>query len=373
MEFKSVSVNNCYILRNEVFDNSFFTYINAKAIYSASIFHLAFFKGNIKLLPEKTIKEYEQSLIRLYRLNSPYLYIPFEINFHEDKLYQSYYESDHFPLSLWLEEKNLIPFNIFIRIMEDVLFALKILENIGISHLFLTPEEILVPLQWTASSHVKLYNVEINLIVSSLMNDTEIHNYRKIYYRNKITGKQNFKISEDIYSFGKIMNHLASFCNFIDDKSKNKIHDILNNILTNSNKFDSIEEVIVLFDDYFSEKNRRNILGDKEIIYKYSGQAEFVIPEFNEWQEEAELELLSENTEKELITPNRKIKNHSLLKSFTAVFKRFFSSKRKNITVSNTLKDYTKHQRIITPETEIKKTDLQKSNSSLNNNNRNAE
>ena len=375
MDFKSVSVNNCYILRDEIFDNRFFTYINSKAVYSASIFHLAFFKGNINLLSKEVIKEYEQLIIKLYRLNSPYLYIPFEINIHEDKLYQSYYESDHFPLSVWLEEKKLIPFEIFIRIMEDILFALHTLAKNGISHLFLTPEEILLPLQWTKSNHVKLYNVGINLLISALMNDTEINNYRKIYYSNKITDKLNFKISDDIYSFGKIMEHLASFCNFIDDKLKNKIQDITTNILTNSNNFNSIEEVIVLFDDYFSETNRKNILGDKEIDYKYSGQAGFVIPEFNEWKEEAELELLPENIKNKSSAPQRKILKHSLLNSVSAVFIRFFSRKKKRKTVSNTLNDYTELQRVIPPETELKKTDLQKSNSSVkvdfNNNKKN--
>ena len=297
MNFKSVSVNNCYILRDEIFDNRFFTYINAKAIYSASIFHLAFFKGNIKLLPDSTIREYEQSLIRLYRLNSPYLYIPFEINFHEDKLYQSYYESDHFPLSVWLEERNLIPFDIFIRIIEDILFALKILEKNGISHLFLTPEEILIPLQWTTSNHVKLYNVEINLIASSLMNDEEIRNYRNNYYKNntiKKTDKLLLNISEDLYSFGIIANKLFTFCNFNDDETKNKLQKILNNIINNTNNFNSIEDVISLFDDFFSGTNRQNILPYKTGITTYSDQAGFIIPEYNEWHEEAKLESLSE-------------------------------------------------------------------------------
>jgi len=355
MDFKSVSVNNCYILRNEVFDNQFFTYMNAKAIYSASIFHLAFFKGNIKLLPDSTIKEYEQSLIRLYRLNSPYLYIPFEINFHEDKLYQSYYESDHFPLSLWLEEKSLIPFDIFIRIIEDILFALKILEKNGISHLFLTPEEILIPLQWTASNHVKLYNVEINLIVSSLMNDEEIRNYRNNYYKNntiKKTDKLSLNISEDLYSFGIIANKLFAFCTFNDDETKNKLQNIFNSIIKNTNNFNSLEEVISLFDDYFSETNRNNILPNNDIVNTYAGQAGFILPEYNEWHEEAELELLPENIENKSNATFRKIKKQSLFNSVSAVFKRFFFRKKKKETVSNTLKEYTELQSVITPEAE---------------------
>jgi len=358
MDFKSVSVNNCYILRNEVFNNRFFTYINAKAVYSASIFHLAFFKGDIKLLPKDIIKEYEQLIIRLYRVNSPYLYIPFEINFHEEKLYQSYYESDHFPLSLWLEEKNLIPFDIFIRIMEDVLLALQTLEKNGISHLFLTPEEILVPLQWTASNHVKLYNVGINLLVSSLMDDNEIHNYKKNYYKDntkKSEDKLIFNISDDLYSFGKIMNQLASFCNFNDDKSKIKIQNILNTILSNSNNFNSIEEVISLFHDYFSENNRQNILPDKSSIPTYSGQASFIVPEFNEWHEEAELESLSEINYEGSNVSVKKIEKKSFYNSITAIFKRFFSRKLKKKSVSLTLNEYT----------ESKKTASEKSNGTI--------
>jgi len=344
MEFKSVSVNNCYILKHEVFDNRFFTYINAQAIYSASIFHLAFFKGNIKLVPEEVIKKYEQLLIKLYRLNSPYLYIPFEINFHEDKLYQSYYESDHFPLSVWLEEKSLIPFDIFIQIMEDILTGLNILENTGISHLFLTPEEILVPLQWTGNNHVKLCNVGINLLVSSLMNDSEVNSYRKNYYNNnskRITNELILNISDDIYSFGKIMNQLASFCKFTDDKSKTQIQDILKNILNNFNNFNSIQEIISLFDDYFSKTNRQNILQGKTDSTTYSDQAGFIIPEYNEWHEEAELESLSEIKEVHSNKTVSKTEKQSLYSSITTIFKRLFSRKIKKKSVSTTLNKYT--------------------------------
>lgn len=333
MDFKSVSVNNCYILGDEVFNTLFFTYIHAKAIYSASIFHLAFFKGDINSIHEDVIRAYEKFSMSLYQFNSPYLNIPFEINFHEKKMYQSYYESDHFPLSLWIEEKSLIPFNILIKIMEDTLKGLEALEKTGHSHLFLTPEEILIPLQWTNDNYVKIYNIGINSLAHALLNDKEIVEYRKNYKLNngKTVEKDLIKdISEDLYSYGKIMSVIVSLCDFGSNDYKTVLLEKLNLLITKPKSFTCINDAITLFDDFFIEKNKRFELPDKLSDYTYAGQASFNIPEYNDWQEEAVLEPLNDN--KELQDENRSRTRSKgggdFYKLILAFFSKLFSGKK---------------------------------------------
>ncbi len=346
MKFKSVSVNNCYILDEEVFDNTFFTYLNAKAIYSASVFHLAFFKGNITLLTEEEIKNYEKLSIDLYRLNSPYLYIPFEINFHENILYQTYYESDHFPLSLWIEEKSLIPFNILIKIIEDILKAFIVLEKAGHSHLFLTPEEILIPLQWKDDTHVKLYNLGINSIVKSVLSEKEIETYRNNYSKSsKLSVETQLvkNISYDIYSFGKILNVILPLCNFNNEKDKKIIKDNINLLTSNPDSFKSMNDVLDLFEYFLKEKNKQQTLNDNKIDYTYTGQASFDILEFNEWKEEAELVPLPEEDKEESqiknLDKNTDFKHKSsIFKTVSSIFFNFFT--RKNNQVSKTMTDF---------------------------------
>jgi len=350
MDFESVSVNNCYILRDEVFENKFFKYINAKAIYSASIFHLAFFKGNINIVPEEQMKDYEKLSIVLYRLNSPYLYIPFEIDYHENLMYQSYYESDHFPLSVWIEEKSLIPAKILFNIIEDILQGLKILESTGHSHLLLTPEEILVPLQWKTNSHVKLYNIGLNSIVFSLLNDKEINEYRHnfVYKTNKpLENKLITNIKEDIFSFAKIISIIIPLCNFENNTDKLSLQNILNNLIKKIDTFSSFDEVILLFNIFFKEENRKFDLPTANIDFSYTDKADFKIPEFNEWKEEAVLEPYigdeksdgnTKKTDDEI--PIKKKKGKPFLKSLSSIFSRFFSREKKSISVSKTMEEY---------------------------------
>jgi len=375
MNFKSVSVNNCYILDKEVFNNPFFSFLNAKAIYSASIFHLAFFKGDTALLTKEEIKQYEIFTINLYRLNSPYLYIPFEINYHENYLYQSYYESDHFPLSVWIEEKNLIPFNIFIQIIEDILKALNTLEKMGHSHLFLTPEEILIPLQWKEDTHVKLYNIGLNSIVHSVFDKHKIGEYRNNYYKGSTGSVENKlikNISEDLYSFGNILNRILPLCNFNNDKDKLIIKAYINRLIENPESFNSIEEVMLLFNSYFVENNKPQTLNSKTIDYSYTGQASFDIPEFNDWQEEAELEPLPEQDlpVNEIKSVPETIKKSSILKSVSTFLSNLFSRKNKDKYVSKTLLDFTEESNISNKknkhEEKVNSTDISKNISGEN-------
>ena len=347
MEFKSVSINNCYILQDEVFSNQFYTYINAKAVYSASIFHLAFFKGDISLINEDVLKKYQKFNNDLYLLNSPNLYIPFEVNFHENSLYQAYYESDHFPLSLWIEEKSLIPFNIFIQIMEDTLYGLRILEKAGHSHLFLTPEEILVPLNLNLNKHVKLDNIGLNSIIHSLFNTKEIENYRKKYYRKgtKSVEKMLLKnISEDIFSFGNIINQIIPLCIFDNENNKILIQDKINQLINKPDSISSIDEVIDLFVNFF-ETTRPHLLPDQQFNYKYTGQASFDIPDYDDWQEEAVLEPYNEDEDPiENIDKKTLYKqNITFLKSIASVFSKLFFKRKKIVNVSATLNEYANH------------------------------
>lgn len=343
MEFKSVSVNNCYILGEEVFDTRFFTYFNAKAIYSASIFHLAFFKGKIQKLDKEKLRAYEKLSIDLYRLNSPYLYIPFEINYHEDVLYQSYYESDHFPLSLWLEEKSLIPFDILIQLMEDVLNGLKSLEKVEHSHLFLTPEEILIPLHWKAENCIKIYNIGLNSVVHSILNDNEIYKYRNIYYQKKenpIEHKLIKNISDDLYAFGKIINKIIPICKFNNDSDQNIIQESLNKIIDNPDSFKSIDEAKELFKVYFDNRIPSKTLTNNSIDYTYIGQASFDIPEFDEWTVEAELEPFIEEEEDSKNIINKDLNKKSIFKSLSSIFINFFKGKKRSKFTSKTMVDY---------------------------------
>ncbi len=368
MDFNSVSVNNCYILRDEIFDTKFFTYINSKAIYSASIFHLGFFKGDISLLSEEKLKEYEKLSINLYRLNSPYLYIPFEVDYHENILYQSYYESDHFPLSVWIEEKSLIPYNIFIRIIEDIIYGLQVLETAGHSHLFLTPEEILIPLQWKPGSHVKLYNVGLNSIVSTVLSEKEIKEYRNIfvnYDNNKIVESELIKnLPEDIFAFAKIINSIIPLCNFETEEDKIFIQNIIDKLIKKPEFYNSISEIITLFESIFTKSDKKSTLPEKPLDYSYTGQASFEIPEFNEWQEEAVLEPFNDEEaditdieEKSIITEKiLQNKRPKILNSVASIFIKLFSKKKKSNSASNTLNEYADklNETIITDNTVTK-------------------
>ncbi len=346
MNFNSASVNNCYIIDKKIFENTFFIFMNAKAVYSASIFHLAFFKGDINSLTDIQLKNYEMLSIDLYRMNSPYLYIPFETNFHENILYQSYYESDHFPLSLWLEEKRLIPFNILIQIIEDTLNGLNALENAGHSHLFLTPEEILIPLQWKEDTNVKLCNIGINSIVNSLLSENEIINYRNFYSKsNNISFETNLvkNLSDDIYAFGKILIKISSLCNFNNVSDKNIITKNINMLIDNPESFKTIDDVTALFELFFIGNNKPKNVFDKNFNSTYTDQASFDIPEYNNWKEEAVLEpiILPEVDKKESIIQKNNIgsKIHfRLLHTLPSIIS-FFSRRRKRKDTSKHISD----------------------------------
>jgi hypothetical protein len=369
MEFKSNSVNNCYILGNELFENFFFTNIQAKAIYSASIFHLAFLKGDILSLEKKVLEQYQKISIDFYRMNSPYLKIPFEINFHEDKLYQAYYESDHFPLSVWLEEKQLIPFDLYLSIMEEILLGLKALNSLGYSHSFLTPEEILLPLEWNSKTHVKLTNIGISTIVPSFLSKKEILKYRDSYFKESLfPATTSLSVKEDLYSFGVIMGKLLLICDSSIEGNKDTIQSYLDSLLDKDNSFNSIDEVLDLFEDIFKIYRKSFIIPKKDTSIDYTGRASFDIPEFNEWREEGELLPFEETTENSRLKKNEILKNrvsfYTRISNFISGF--FNSMRNKN--------DYNRNNMPSIPGekfTEIKDNNVNekiKTNSSVKNN-----
>ena len=334
MKFKSVTINNCYILGDQIYENSFFLFKEAKAVYSASVFHLGFLKADVDKIPQKILEQYEKSIIQLYRLNSPYLNIPFEINFHEERLYQSYYESDYFPMSLWFEEKSLIPYTIFLRVLKDILYGLRDLGKSGYSHQFLTPNEILIPLKYGKFSHAKLTNIGICNLAVNIMTDKEIRDYRNDYIRNHSKTDNNrsaFNMSEDLYSFGIIMNKLLLICDSTSDNKKEVIREKLDRFINNPDSFNSIDDAIEFLEDNLEEIQHIESRSEEYQNVNYSGRAAFNILEYEEWKEEAVLEPYQNETDLlEIEDEIVKKKKFSFYKNIATFISNFFIRTKDN-------------------------------------------
>lgn len=247
MDLEGKSLNRVYSIKGKKGESRFYEIWEATSIYSATVLDLHIYKHSLTSLSDNVFKNIKASFFKLMDTQTPYLYIPFEIDSIDDSFYLAYPQISSTSLKNLVESGVVFPYEIALKIVINILRGLAILEKKNLQHNLLSAETV-----WLTESGLDITNIKISGFLDQFLLDPrdrtelspaiDIQNLGLLLYQ-LLTGKSSSK--HDNLSFGKSIPSWVS--------------DITQIMLNDPGSFDSIQ---ILLDLFLSKSPAHSILED---------------------------------------------------------------------------------------------------------------
>ncbi len=157
MDLEGRSVNRIYSIKEKKRENRFYEIWEATSIYSANIFDFHFYKDPLSSLPDNSFEQIREAFLKVFDIQTPYLYKPFEAETFEDSFYLAYSQIKSSTLKILTDAAIIFPYEIALKIIINVLRGLTILERKNLHHTLLSPETV-----WLTESGRDITNIKIS-------------------------------------------------------------------------------------------------------------------------------------------------------------------------------------------------------------------
>ncbi len=310
MDLEGKSLNRVYSIKGKKGESRFYEIWEATSIYSATILDLHIYKHSLTSLSDNVFENIKASFFKLMDIQTPYLYMPFEIDSIDDSFYLAYPQINSTSLKDLVDSGVVFPYEIALKIVINILRGLAILEKKNLQHNLLSAETV-----WLTESGLEITNIKISGFLDQFLLDPrdkteqspalDIKNLGLLLFQ-LLTGKRSSK--QDNLSFGK------SIPSWVSDTTET--------MLKNPGSFDSIQ---ILLDLFLSKAPAHSILEDsiKDRIAKSA-------PPISTTEDsvDSDLEELRSPQEGQTAAPFKKEK----VKEFVAFILSFFRRKKKTDT-----------------------------------------
>ncbi len=127
MNLEGRSVNRIYSIKKKKGENRFYEIWEATSIYSANIFDFHFYKYSLSSLPDNSFEQIREAFLKVFDIQTPYLYKPFETERVEESFYLAYSQIESSTLKILTDASVIFPYEIALKIIINVLRGLTIL------------------------------------------------------------------------------------------------------------------------------------------------------------------------------------------------------------------------------------------------------
>ncbi len=235
MDLEGRSVNRIYSIKDKKGENRFYEIWEATSIYSANIFDFHFYKYPLSSLLDNSFEQIREAFLKVFDIQTPYLYKPFEAERVEDSFYLAYPQIESSTLKMLTDAAIIFPYEIALKIIINVLRGLSILERKNLHHNMLSPETV-----WLTESGRDITNIKISGFLDQYLLPSRetpelqaAHDIRNLgtLLSQMLTGKP-FKKSDTVSFPGSIPS-------WISDSTKTMVED--------PGSFESVQSLLELF------------------------------------------------------------------------------------------------------------------------------
>ncbi len=156
MDLKGQSVNRIYSVKGKKGENRFYEIWETTSIYSADIFDFHFCKQPLSALQNNLFEKIREDFLKIFDIQTPYLYKPFEAGKHGNSFYLAYPQIESNTLDVLMNAEVVFPYEIALKIVINILRGLALLEKRNLHHNMLSPEEVWLTESGRDITHIKI-------------------------------------------------------------------------------------------------------------------------------------------------------------------------------------------------------------------------